>query len=360
MSWLITSAQTPQKFPFLLRTTGTPSSRVCFLRFPLSSCVGDAASPGNSNEKVNCEAATYAWLQENCPLVPIPKLYGFGLSTDPRVSAVARTRLADLDIGYVLIQTITSGEMLPESWDEKRDDVRLQQNLQRDLASIILSLASIRQPRIGSFRLDGKGYRHLDNRPLNLEAFDDRRLHQPNAVESRDDAWYQMSSLAAAEIVFPQLFQKKLVNGPFALCLTHLHRSNIFVDDNWNPPYWLSGKLVDEIEPAEDAPVHAKFLQRLRDEEQIQNHTRNAEPLSSTMQEAWIYGSFWVTLAVMDPVGFTSVFYDRILPEHFSFSPEELTKADYHFFARFWRRDISSIIDKKQHDRSEYSEEGLC
>lgn len=126
------------------------------------------------------------------------------------------------------------------------------------------------------------------------------------------------------------------------------------------PPYWLSGKLVDEIEPAEDAPVHAKFLQRLRDEEQIQNHTRNAEPLSSTMQEAWIYGSFWVTLAVMDPVGFTSVFYDRILPEHFSFSPEELTKADYHFFARFWRRDISSIIDKKQHDRSEYSEEGLC
>lgn len=78
------------------------------------------------------------------------------------------SRLADLDIGYVLIQTITSGEMLPESWDEKRDDVRLQQNLQRDLASIILSLASIRQPRIGSFRLDGKGYRHLDNRPLNV------------------------------------------------------------------------------------------------------------------------------------------------------------------------------------------------
>lgn len=59
-----------------------------FLRFPLPYRVGEATRPGNSDEKVNCEAATYAWLQENCPSVPIPKLYGFGLSTNEKVSAL--------------------------------------------------------------------------------------------------------------------------------------------------------------------------------------------------------------------------------------------------------------------------------
>jgi len=63
--------------------------RHVLLRFPLPYRVGEATNPGNSDEKINCEAATYAWLQENCPSVPIPKLYGFGLSTNQRVSALA-------------------------------------------------------------------------------------------------------------------------------------------------------------------------------------------------------------------------------------------------------------------------------
>ncbi len=64
-----------------------PSVPHAILRLPLPYRVGDAAHPGNSDEKVSCEAATYAWLEENCPSVPIPKLYGFGLSTNQRVSA---------------------------------------------------------------------------------------------------------------------------------------------------------------------------------------------------------------------------------------------------------------------------------
>ncbi|KJK87005.1 hypothetical protein H633G_09131 [Metarhizium anisopliae BRIP 53284] len=160
------------------------------LRFPLPYRVGEVVRPGNSDEKVNCEAATYAWLQENCPAVPIPQLYGFGLSTNQRFTNLdflpwwsrwfqqARryflatfgfpqpsryvchpsSRFADLDIGYLLIQTITSGEMLSESWDEKRDDVRLQDNLQRSLARMMLSLASVPLARIGAFRLDNNGH----------------------------------------------------------------------------------------------------------------------------------------------------------------------------------------------------------
>ncbi|EAW15263.1 uncharacterized protein ACLA_059270 [Aspergillus clavatus NRRL 1] len=51
------------------------------VRFPLPYRVGDDFMPGNGDEKVKCEAGTYAWLEKNCPDVPIPQLYGFALST---------------------------------------------------------------------------------------------------------------------------------------------------------------------------------------------------------------------------------------------------------------------------------------
>lgn len=51
------------------------------LRFPLPYRVGEAFNPGNSDEKIRCEAGTYAWLQDHCPEIPIPKLYGFALSS---------------------------------------------------------------------------------------------------------------------------------------------------------------------------------------------------------------------------------------------------------------------------------------
>lgn len=32
------------------------------------------------NEKASCEVASYVWMQEKCPDIPIPRLYGFGFS----------------------------------------------------------------------------------------------------------------------------------------------------------------------------------------------------------------------------------------------------------------------------------------
>jgi hypothetical protein len=181
-----------------------------------------------------------------------------------------------------------------------------------------------------------------------------------------------MTSLAAAKTMFPQLFRKDLANGPFIFALTDLHPSNIFVDEDWNitriidlefacslpveflqPPYWLGGVLIDEIESVEFAPKHARFVEHLKLEE---NYTRDGEPLSSIMQQAWTDGAFWVALAVRDLIAFTTIFYDRVLPGYFSFSAEELNKADYTFFARLWRRDISDIIDQKLQDRNRYLE----
>lgn len=62
------------------------------IRFPLPYRIGEKFHPGNADEKIRCEVGTYAWLQENCPDIPIPQLYGFGLSTGETV----RTNLSDL------------------------------------------------------------------------------------------------------------------------------------------------------------------------------------------------------------------------------------------------------------------------
>jgi hypothetical protein len=39
--------------------------------------IGEGTFPGITNEKQRCEVATYIWMCENCPDVPIPSLYGF-------------------------------------------------------------------------------------------------------------------------------------------------------------------------------------------------------------------------------------------------------------------------------------------
>lgn len=61
------------------------SAKRVILRLPLPYRIGEDFMPGNGDEKARCEAGTYAWLQENCPDVPIPELYGFGLSTGETV-----------------------------------------------------------------------------------------------------------------------------------------------------------------------------------------------------------------------------------------------------------------------------------
>ncbi|OAR02927.1 hypothetical protein LLEC1_05693 [Akanthomyces lecanii] len=409
-------------------------SKQVLLRFPLPYRVGEAEKAGNSDEKLNCEAATYAWLQENCPSIPIPRLYGFGLSTNQRFTHLdllpwwsrflqrARrfllaafrlqqpssyvchpsSRFAALDIGYLIIETITAdrGEMLSNTWDKNRECARLRANLQCDLARILLSLSSISLPRIGSFRLDAKGYLRLANRPLCmqfvmheneglsldmsrnttfsnvrglvlscLKAFDNRLLEQPNSITSRDDALNQMSGLVLAKTIIPQFFRHDLSNGPFILTLTDLHKSNIFVDKDWKitciidlefacslpveflepPSWWLDGSVLDSETASDDiASQHAEFLEHLRHEEQLQTFSGDGEPLSSVMEHTWKMGTFWFTLALRDPIAFNQILCDKLLTR------VELSKVDYSRAARSWRSDVSDIIDQKLLDQKEY------
>ena len=65
----------------------SPSDKV-LLRVALPFKLGEANMPGNVEEKLRCEAATYIWIHQNCPSVPIPRLWGCGFPSGSRVSTI--------------------------------------------------------------------------------------------------------------------------------------------------------------------------------------------------------------------------------------------------------------------------------
>ncbi|KAK2767839.1 hypothetical protein FQN54_004000 [Arachnomyces sp. PD_36] len=250
------------------------------LRLPLPYRVGEAFRPGNGDEKIRCEAGTYAWLQENAPDVPIPKLYGFAMSTGETFTHVeylpplaSHSLINDVDsidggsTGYMLIEYIEDIESkkLSSTWFEKHENDKLRCNFFRGLSRKLLTITQTRLPRIGSFIIDNYGYLQLTNRPLTLEieklenqeiptnmsrdytystvnsyimdillSHDNRLRYEPNAVTDTGDYLYQASALTAMRSVLPSFFQSDLCRGPFVFNLTDLHPRNILVDDNWN------------------------------------------------------------------------------------------------------------------------------
>ncbi|PGH04805.1 hypothetical protein GX51_03291 [Blastomyces parvus] len=122
------------------------SQRRVIIRFPLPYRVGEKVFPGNANEKVRCEAGAYAWLQQECPSIPIPYLHGFGLSNGPHLHGL---RYAMLWIrrrqqpsnytpnhslsfqnpfgSYLAMDYIeeSEGQMLSKTWDEYKGDKKV-------------------------------------------------------------------------------------------------------------------------------------------------------------------------------------------------------------------------------------------
>lgn len=53
---------------------------------------GESTGPGNSDEKIRTKAAAYLWVQERCPEIPIPYLWGFGFPGGQSVSRPCTTK----------------------------------------------------------------------------------------------------------------------------------------------------------------------------------------------------------------------------------------------------------------------------
>jgi hypothetical protein len=56
------------------------------IRCPLPYKVGESQHPGAAEEKLRCEVATYIWIRQHCPDIPIPCLWGFGFASGLDVS----------------------------------------------------------------------------------------------------------------------------------------------------------------------------------------------------------------------------------------------------------------------------------
>ncbi|KAG8405324.1 hypothetical protein J3458_021987 [Metarhizium acridum] len=152
-----------------------------FLRIPLPYKTGEGNAPGNSDEKLRTEVATYIWLEENCPDVPIPTLHAFGfpdgsvlrrwilkLLGRPAPSRyVPRRWNSPLETGYVILSQ-AKGTMLSLSWEEHRHDKSYRERLFQNLANITLSINRIPLSHIGSLTFYSDGYISLSNRPLDL------------------------------------------------------------------------------------------------------------------------------------------------------------------------------------------------
>lgn len=187
------------------------SSRL-LLRVPMANRLN-----GMVDEKMRYEVATYIWMQENCPDIPIPRLYGFGFPDSRHVGLLylfpsytrftslicmqftytsllpwyqrwtrsLRRRICawlgrpiplyyvenpwvhDFPAGYILLEFIDRGKPLVESWLSELADPVKRQNLFRGISRLILSLARVPLNRIGSFTFDpNNGTISLTNRPL--------------------------------------------------------------------------------------------------------------------------------------------------------------------------------------------------
>ncbi|KAK0702710.1 hypothetical protein B0H67DRAFT_391223 [Lasiosphaeris hirsuta] len=398
---------------------------------------------GAVDEKLSCEVGTHAWMQNQCPEVRIPHLYGFGFSDHchftheermpfyVRFWHTIRRRLHSLlgfpgfvshyaahpashlrlPVAYTLLEYIgpDTGRMLSETWQTRRDDQRRRQRLFRGLSCILLSLARVPQPRIGSFRFDADGTVTLTNRPLLcnvailendgapraidetyscvepfvtdlLNLHDGYFLTNQNAVENAENCRRQMANRALLRTLSHHFVggRSRRRNGPFHLQLTDLHQSNVFVDDEWNVtclidlewvcalpaemlavPYWLTGLGIDELvgdNLVEFNSVHQEFVSVLKEvEEEISRKSGLKEgrtvTLSSTIHDGWESGAVWFWHCLDSVNAMLTLVEDHIAP------PFSRVSADVEVLHKYWCQGSRKVVNKKVADHEEYVEE---
>jgi hypothetical protein len=252
---------------------------------------------GIVDEKMRSEVGAYVWMQEKCPDIRIPHLFGFGLSDGRRYSHqnhrpfyvrilqyvrrslyslfrlpllsqyVRDSAVPTIHTPYMLLESIGSDQvqMLSNTWERYKGDPERRQRLFRGMSQIMLSLARVPQSRIGSFHFNNDGTISLTNRYLSpsiailendgaprtiqrnslysctdafvsdLLAFHDGRfLAQPNATFSENDCRGQMAVMTLLRAISHRHIKREYRNGPYLLNLTDVNPSNFFVDHDWN------------------------------------------------------------------------------------------------------------------------------
>ncbi|PGH13156.1 hypothetical protein AJ79_03863 [Helicocarpus griseus UAMH5409] len=360
--------------PVSIQYLNKKAIRRVLMRFPLPYKVGGTK---NGDEKIRCEAATYAWLNRECPDIPTACLQGFGLSMGQR----------------------NTGKMLSQSYAEQSHSATLRRNLFSDLARIQLTLSQKPFPRIGSLTIDDDSIIRLNNRPFTLEIcqlenykipceisrrttyptvdtyvhdllslHDNRLRYQANGASSMQDCISQMSALATMRTIYPDFFRRKLRSGPFVLTLTDMHTSNFFVDDDWHitklvdlewacvrpiemqhPPYWLTSQAEEEKKMAKEIGPF--------------NIAEENLSYSGLLEKLWKEGTFWYCFALDSLTGLHHIFYNRIRPRYQTpYTGSKEFKFDDAFYIAaptFWDTKAWNVMLSKAEDKEKYDKELL-
>ncbi len=308
------------------------------------------------------------------------------------------------DLGYLIVEYVDQGKMLSESWDQYRHDNNQRTNLFRDLSRMMLCLAKVPLPRIGSWTIDDRGLLALRNRPLtcllhelenaqiptnmprnltytstepyllDLIACHDVRLRcQPNSIHDKSDGEAQLAGLTAMRALLTKFTDRRLREGPFVLSLTDLHQSNIFVDGDWHitrvidlewacarpiemlsPPSWLSNRSLEELgfHLEEYARLHEEFLDVFNDEELT---CSKSDSCSRLIENCWKTGAFWYLQALDNPSALLAVFIDHIQPLFAKLSTAAVKEFN-RVLTPYWDRDTSQFISSKVVEQDQYSD----
>ncbi|KAI5273016.1 hypothetical protein E4T47_03812 [Aureobasidium subglaciale] len=386
--------------------------RTAVTRIPLS--IGDFEHSDSDlvDEKLRCEAATYVWLQKNCPSSPTPRLLGIGFPGGRSVRRglawmrgeilspyYAYQRNGLTDIGYLLLEWVDNGKMLSSSWKEYRHDKRRRSNLYRGMTKMMLDIARVPLPRIGSWTMSNNGTISLTNRPLSdwtgfwnknnvptciprgmtygsTESFvqdviryqDSRMRHQPNAILDK------LSSLVALRALVPHFFDQTSRHGPFVLSLVDMHQANIFVDDDWNivclidlefapvgpiqmtrVPNWLTDRAIDHMKSSkldEFKAQYDEFVSTLENEEALQGQDSS---YSQRLREDWQTDKFWYLIALASINAFPAIFRDHLYPRFFKGRID--ANSNVGALAQLWDEDVDGFIAGKLQDYERYKRE---
>lgn len=293
--------------------------------------------------------------------------------------------------------------MLSETWGEYRHDPKRRANLFRDLSRIMLDLAKLPLPKIGSWTIDDRGVLELANRPLTLllhqlenaeistgiprdrtytsvepylldliACHDNRLRYQPNSIHHQSDGEQQLAALTAMRALLPKLMDSRFREGPFVCSLTDLHQSNIFVDEDWHitgiidlewtcsrpiemlgPPDWLSDRSLEEITFYFDdyASLYHEFVDSVEREGLELYHTRfNAE----VMRTCWETGSFWYSRALDSPTTLLALYVDHLQPRFAKLSNTAWVEFSRTLMA-LWDRDSRRFVSSKVEEQEQYA-----
>lgn len=210
-----------------------------------------------------------------------------------------------------------------------------------------------------------------------LDGHDNRLRYQGNAAFSSEDARGQATDLVLMRALLHKFTDRYLRDGPFVMQLTDMHASNVFVDKDWNithvidlewacslpverllPPFWITGKAVDQITGPEYERFKTSYEQftDIFEQEEINtplNHGKSLFSRSTNMKSALQDGRYWYLNALQTPKGLFSLFRG-----HLGYFYDQVPKESlYEAVASFWTPGMTLFVDSKLEEFAQYRQE---